>query len=353
MKYYHKLQNITHNQIIAVVQSYENSYLLDLFESGKLSVDVIKRLIESMTSEQKSYLADNLELSIRDKLNSIFDTIKSLKGRRSIKYYKKCFDYVHTQLLSELKSLFNGWVTEEKYQELLKVTYFYGEAGFITKLGEKVRKNVAGFNNGKRTLINVDIVENFDDIGVDRAIMLFDFIVHESIHHISAAFERSGFFLYSTEVYRGINEACTEYFAELVRKENSYQQLGEVICGFHGTVQQLSRLIDAGIFDVKELAENYINGNVDYLRNSLLKYVDETTYNRIIQCFYDGIDSVDMTLRQNALTELDQLITDLIIKSSIDMINSGLELYDILNSIGNKSKRDVFQYLINNCDSEQ
>lgn len=311
------------DSFVSFVRSYDTETLLKLITSKNLTGKVMRDFLTHISYEQYTYLLNNIEFSLRREI-ALYAGLESFASSyvdSFMYFYEKAMEYIKNEYLLEMKALFKNFVSEEKFEELLKTHLFKRVNEFIETYGSENAMGVMANNNGIVCKYNTDYFYKLDDDKENVSRLLFDTVVHESIHHISAGTGRSGF-RYKTddgEVYRGINEACTEYFAQLVRKGKSYQQVtSKAESGYYYTVQELSRLVDNGIFDLNELIENYIKGNTGYLYDTLSKYVDDKAYNRIIKCFFDVNESKDNSVRKSSLIELQDFVSDI-----IGLANSG------------------------------
>lgn len=80
-----------------------------------------------MSDSQYEFVYENMELSERNRLSSLLDIwyFGSVDER-----VEKCNAYVSNGLRDELKSVFKDYVSNEKYDELVKINLFYSSDGF-------------------------------------------------------------------------------------------------------------------------------------------------------------------------------------------------------------------------------
>lgn len=169
------------------------------------------------------------------------------------------------------------------------------------------------YNNGINNVMNIDYLVRDKD--VDPLTLLYNNISHESIHQIARSKDgtKTGFQI--EEKYRGINETCTEYFSQLARNGKSYTQMtGKVACGYWHSVRQLTRLINAGIFTNDELSRSYVTNDVSYLKDSILKYVDEKTYNTFLAVFNHSNVSKNEFVNLGGEFMLDAIVSEIILR---------------------------------------
>lgn len=290
--------------IAEVIKKLDKEFLVMLISNKTVPLEVKKLYLNNMSEQTRNFIYNEMELSERNRIATelgIWPVDEKMQRR-----IEALNDYVNNELIPRLKKVFNGYVSEEIYNEILGMNLYYNNIGYITKYSS-VGYSLA-INNGIYTAIDIETPYNGQYKEPD--LILIDAITHESIHNISKSYKGAGFSV--KNIYSGMNEAITQYLAEEALGEQSYvSTTGQPYCKYYKSVEFIRKLVDIGIFTVPELAYNYVNNNAEYLQESITKYTDIDTYNQMIQYFYTINKSTNYQDRKTAIDKLDSILVEL------------------------------------------
>lgn len=255
----------------------DNGYLSLILSSKAVPLEIKRQYIENINPDEIKHLSKNMELGELAKLSKEIEELKIDKETQ--RRIALATDYVSNHLINALKKVFNGFVPDEKYQELTKISTFFKHSGYSVRY--KKSGPALGLSTGLNLVINLDMLYGEDD---NPDAMLIDSLTHEAIHHLSTSEKFTGF--KKNDEYFGINEAVTQYLTEQALGENAYVKImKKSYCYYYRSVHFIERLVNMGVLSLPDLAKNYVENNVDYLQKSLMEYIDLDTYNHMITNF--------------------------------------------------------------------
>lgn len=294
--------------IAELQQHLDIPYLSMLLSAKTVPLDIKKRYLTSVSPATLNSLYTKMELGEKNRLArelGIWPVDETMQKRMDT-----INEYIQSGLIANLKKVFNGYVKEEEYHQLLHIHLFCTNEGLAYRHNES--SHTLATNDGNNTTIDIEspYTENYE---FPEAI-LTDAITHEAVHNLSKTTKGAGFKV--EKKYRGLNEAITQYLAETALGDKAYAKLtGKSYCGYGRSVTVIEKLVNMGIFTVEELAYNYVNNNVEYLQKSITAYTDINTYNEIIENFNIINFSEDKKLRKTSLNRLDTILVELREKS--------------------------------------
>lgn len=288
----------TNTQISRVFDCVNNQYKIKIIESGKMTSKEISEKLKKLNWNDRYYINDFLERGTKnDLMSSFFPLFSSLFFDVYDVKYLDIKKFVNINLPNDFKWFFGNLLSDEDIKKLENSHNFWSPNRFVADYKDPYKDHFAMAFNSKKG--------SFYDLSYNKNIIISN-IVHESLHQISQGNNGSGFRV--SNIYRGINECVTEYFNELIMgMDHPYYT------SYQYGVERLKIMVAYGIFDLEELKTAYLTNNVDYFK----RYFSDTELNTFLDLFNKSI-STDVTVRTQALKDLDIFINNYILRRNIN-----------------------------------